>query len=350
MSTGLDQNQRYEYKEHDFNISMFWSPYLFFRPSYFHLRGRLAGCLYCPESNVSHLSAYFSYRHAFHTAFGAINEAGLRGVAYLRTYTPSHFEGVTAWDKGGDCVRRRPYRRSEVALEDYGLQLYLIQLEELRVAQEEGRRRSGGTFKLFDATVAMLLRPDGHPSRYGHWPWKLQMELFPIRKARNLIRRRKMIWIIAAAAAAIILIGAMCVNNPQYASPPPKIPSTAPLNNNPPSQDIKIVDGHEECDVPIGDWVPNPEAPNYTNKTCWAIHDHQNCMKYGRPDSDFIKWRWKPNGCDLPLFNPCQFLDIVRGKSLAFVGDSVGRNQMQSIICLLSRFKFYKRVNGVSLP
>ncbi|KAL0346664.1 UNVERIFIED_CONTAM: protein trichome birefringence-like 21 [Sesamum calycinum] len=73
-----------------------------------------------------------------------------------------------------------------------------------------------------------------------------------------------------------------------------------------------------------GEWVPNPEAPYYTNKTCWAIHEHQNCMKYGRPDSGFMKWRWKPDGCDLPLFNPYQFLDMVRGKSLAFVGDSVG--------------------------
>ncbi|CAL1355718.1 unnamed protein product [Linum trigynum] len=51
----------------------------------------------------------------------------------------------------------------------------------------------------------------------------------------------------------------------------------------------------------------------------------------------FMRWRWKPDGSDLPIFNPAQFLEIVRGKSLAFVGDSVGRNQIQSLICLLSR-------------
>jgi hypothetical protein len=93
----------------------------------------------------------------------------------------------------------------------------------------------------------------------------------------------------------------------------------------------------KKCDIFSGEWVPNPKGPYYTNKTCWAIHEHQNCMKYGRPDSDFLKWKWKPNGCDLPIFNPFQFLEIVRGKSMAFVGDSVGRNQMQSMICLLSR-------------
>lgn len=91
------------------------------------------------------------------------------------------------------------------------------------------------------------------------------------------------------------------------------------------------------CDIFTGEWVRNPEAPYYTNTTCWAIHDHQNCMRYGRPDTDFMKWRWKPDGCELPVFNPSQFLELMRGKSLAFVGDSVGRNQMQSLICLLSR-------------
>ncbi|QCD93059.1 Trichome birefringence-like family [Vigna unguiculata] len=93
----------------------------------------------------------------------------------------------------------------------------------------------------------------------------------------------------------------------------------------------------EKCEIFSGEWVPNPEAPYYTNTTCWEIHEHQNCMKYGRPDSEFMKWRWKPNECELPIFNPFQFLEIMRGKSMAFVGDSIGRNHMQSMICLLSR-------------
>lgn len=105
--------------------------------------------------------------------------------------------------------------------------------------------------------------------------------------------------------------------------------------------DISISDREETCDIFTGEWVPDPGAPYYTNKTCWAIHEHQNCMKYGRPDTQFMKWRWKPDACDLPLFNPFQFLDMLRDKSIAFVGDSVGRNQMQSIICLLSRVSFF---------
>lgn len=125
-----------------------------------------------------------------------------------------------------------------------------------------------------------------------------------------------------------------------YSSPSPEPSSPSSLNNNDADQgSIKEVEGSEKCDIFSGEWVPNPEGPYYTNTTCWAIHEHQNCMKYGRPDTDFMKWRWKPDGCELPIFNPSQFLEIVRGKSMAFVGDSVARNQMQSLICLLSRVK-----------
>ncbi|KAJ4833268.1 Protein trichome birefringence-like 19 [Turnera subulata] len=104
--------------------------------------------------------------------------------------------------------------------------------------------------------------------------------------------------------------------------------------------DESIYEEPQDCDIFTGEWMPNPEAPYYTNTTCWAIHEHQNCMKYGRPDSELMKWRWKPEGCNLPIFNPHQFLEIVRGKSMTFVGDSVGRNQMQSLICLLSRVEY----------
>lgn len=95
--------------------------------------------------------------------------------------------------------------------------------------------------------------------------------------------------------------------------------------------------GRKKCDLFTGEWVPNPDAPYYTNETCDKIHEHQNCIKYGRPDRDFLKWRWKPDGCELPVFEPRGFLKLVRGKALAFVGDSVARNHMQSLICLLSR-------------
>ncbi|KAL5739527.1 hypothetical protein ACOSQ2_028707 [Xanthoceras sorbifolium] len=100
--------------------------------------------------------------------------------------------------------------------------------------------------------------------------------------------------------------------------------------------EYRKIEIQEKCNIFTGKWVPYPKGPYYTNTSCLLIIDQQNCMKFGRPDTEFMKWRWKPDKCDLPQFNPVQFLELVRGKSMAFVGDSVGRNQMQSLLCLLA--------------
>ncbi|GLU10834.1 hypothetical protein SLE2022_276150 [Rubroshorea leprosula] len=93
----------------------------------------------------------------------------------------------------------------------------------------------------------------------------------------------------------------------------------------------------KKCDIFTGQWVPHPEGPYYTTNTCRLIIDEYNCIKFGRADTEFMKWRWKPEGCELPYFDAVQFLELVRGKSMAFVGDSVGRNQMHSLLCLLAK-------------
>ncbi|KAM7516635.1 hypothetical protein LguiA_006218 [Lonicera macranthoides] len=138
------------------------------------------------------------------------------------------------------------------------------------------------------------------------------------------------------------------LNHSSNSSSPSINQSTLKISNPKPPSDLIKFSENKKCDLFTGEWVPNPEAPYYTNDTCWAIHEHQNCMKYGRPDSEFMKWRWKPEGCDLQLFNPYQFLEIVRSKSMAFVGDSVGRNGMQSLICLLSRVEYPIDVSDTS--
>ncbi|KAJ7975709.1 protein trichome birefringence-like 19 [Quillaja saponaria] len=92
----------------------------------------------------------------------------------------------------------------------------------------------------------------------------------------------------------------------------------------------------EKCDIFSGNGVSDPKGPYYTNETCHLIIDQQNCIKFGRPDTEFLKWRWKPDECELTRFNATHFFELVRGKSMAFVGDSVARNQMQSLLCLLA--------------
>ena len=91
------------------------------------------------------------------------------------------------------------------------------------------------------------------------------------------------------------------------------------------------------CDFTRGEWVPDTEAPYYTNLTCPFIDDHQNCIKFGKPSLEFMRWRWRPDGCDLPRFDAARFLEAMRGKSMAFVGDSLARNHAKSLLCLLSK-------------
>ncbi|KAI3979256.1 hypothetical protein MKX01_007732 [Papaver californicum] len=93
----------------------------------------------------------------------------------------------------------------------------------------------------------------------------------------------------------------------------------------------------EKCDLSVGEWIPDPLGPMYTNESCDVISGHQNCMKNGRLDSGFLYWRWKPRHCELPRFNAVRFLDSMRNKHRAFVGDSISRNHLQSLYCLLSK-------------
>nr|KYP74618.1 hypothetical protein KK1_007305 [Cajanus cajan] len=89
------------------------------------------------------------------------------------------------------------------------------------------------------------------------------------------------------------------------------------------------------CDLYHGNWIHDPLGPLYTNNTCPVLTQMQNCQGNGRPDQDYENWRWKPFQCDLPRFDPKKFLELMRGKTLAFIGDSVARNQMESMLCIL---------------
>lgn len=92
-----------------------------------------------------------------------------------------------------------------------------------------------------------------------------------------------------------------------------------------------------ECDLFSGDWICDPYGPVYTNNSCNFIEAPQNCLRNGRPDTDFLYWRWKPNGCELLPFDPLKFINAMRNKSWAFIGDSIFRNHIQSMLCLLSK-------------
>ncbi|KAL6655671.1 hypothetical protein ACP70R_006497 [Stipagrostis hirtigluma subsp. patula] len=91
------------------------------------------------------------------------------------------------------------------------------------------------------------------------------------------------------------------------------------------------------CDYSDGEWVRSAEGPLYNGTSCGAtIKSGQNCAVQGRPDTGYLHWRWRPRGCKLPPFDPAEFLDLARGRHVAFVGDSLARNQCESLVCLLT--------------
>ncbi|CAI9288111.1 unnamed protein product [Lactuca saligna] len=91
---------------------------------------------------------------------------------------------------------------------------------------------------------------------------------------------------------------------------------------------------HSECALFMGSWVHDESYPIYKASSCPIIDPEFNCQMYGRPDSDYLKYRWKPANCELPRFNGLEFLMNMKGKKVMFVGDSLGRNQWESLICM----------------
>ncbi|KAE8661296.1 hypothetical protein F3Y22_tig00113726pilonHSYRG00079 [Hibiscus syriacus] len=75
----------------------------------------------------------------------------------------------------------------------------------------------------------------------------------------------------------------------------------------------------------------------YTNSSCTSIPNSKNCFRHGRSDRYFLNWRWKPDKCVLPRFDPKTFLEFVKGKKLGFIGDSVARNHVESLLCSSQR-------------
>ncbi|KAF8702974.1 hypothetical protein HU200_032478 [Digitaria exilis] len=90
-----------------------------------------------------------------------------------------------------------------------------------------------------------------------------------------------------------------------------------------------------KCDVFNGRWVRDESYGFYPPKSCALIDDDFNCHKNGRLDSDYLKWRWQPQGCDIPRLNATEFLERLRGQRIIFVGDSLNRNMWESLICIL---------------
>ncbi|RCV36484.1 hypothetical protein SETIT_7G322900v2 [Setaria italica] len=93
----------------------------------------------------------------------------------------------------------------------------------------------------------------------------------------------------------------------------------------------------EECDLFDGEWVrADGGYPLYDSRDCPFLDVGFRCSENGRPDASYTKWRWQPTRCDLPRFDAKSMLEKLRNRRVVFVGDSIGRNQWESLLCMLS--------------
>ncbi|KAK4743383.1 hypothetical protein SAY87_001384 [Trapa incisa] len=91
--------------------------------------------------------------------------------------------------------------------------------------------------------------------------------------------------------------------------------------------------GESTCDLYKGNWVRDDSYPHY--RSCPFLEKAFDCQGNGRPDHDYMKYRWQPGDCNMTRFNGRDFLTRFKGKKVLFVGDSLSLNQWQSLTCML---------------
>ncbi|XP_022934386.1 protein trichome birefringence-like 6 [Cucurbita moschata] len=89
------------------------------------------------------------------------------------------------------------------------------------------------------------------------------------------------------------------------------------------------------CDLTKGKWVFDESNPLYSNGSCPFIDEGFDCEGNGRLDLNYKKFKWQPQDCDDYRFNATKMLELIRGKRIVFVGDSINRNQWESMLCML---------------
>ncbi|XP_058108481.1 protein trichome birefringence-like 1 [Magnolia sinica] len=110
--------------------------------------------------------------------------------------------------------------------------------------------------------------------------------------------------------------------------------SNSSKENRSPETQVSNPAADENCDFFNGRWVKDESYPLYPEGSC-LIDEQYNCFLNGRPDRDYQKLRWQPNGCNIPRLNGTDMLERLRGKRLVFIGDSLNRNMWESLICIL---------------
>eukprot|EP00897_Mesotaenium_endlicherianum_P002765 jgi/Mesen1/2516/ME000016S01868 len=120
-------------------------------------------------------------------------------------------------------------------------------------------------------------------------------------------------------------------------SPPPPHATWIPRHfSDDPAAAAKRPGLSAECDLYSGRWVYDERYPLWDWRSCPFNDVGFNCQRLNRSDSFYMAFRWQPHGCNIPRFNAAHFRHRMKGRRMVFVGDSLGRNQFESMMCMLS--------------
>jgi len=163
-------DEKWAWKLPDLDYAIISAAHWFFRKNYLYNQGKLIGCVYCSEPNVTNFDLQYALRMSFRGALehiSACQECRNKGmVTLVRTFSPAHFENG-AWDTGGTCNHTSPYTEDQAKDKTFELELGSIQVAEVQRIRREGK----GIVGVLDVTKAMLMRPDGHPGEFWGNKW-----------------------------------------------------------------------------------------------------------------------------------------------------------------------------------
>lgn len=91
------------------------------------------------------------------------------------------------------------------------------------------------------------------------------------------------------------------------------------------------------CNYAKGKWITDDNGPLYSGFGCkqW-LSSMWACRLTQRTDFEYEKLRWQPKDCEMEDFTGSKFLRRMQNKTLAFIGDSLGRQQFQSLMCMVT--------------
>uniref|UniRef100_A0A0D9WNP4 Trichome birefringence-like N-terminal domain-containing protein n=1 Tax=Leersia perrieri TaxID=77586 RepID=A0A0D9WNP4_9ORYZ len=273
------------------------------------------------NATVTDLGLFSPYRRTLRLALDRLvgsASANRTRTVVVATFSPSHFE--KAWDDPTTCARTRPYEEGEKEVGEIEGQLGTIVKEEVASAAAAARSRGGESrVEVLDVTKLATMRPDGHPGVYmnpdpfkgGAPKKKLQIDCLhfclpgPVDTFNEILQQ--------------LLIS---------------------------KRRGRTVGGRGSCDYSQGRWVAvGGTRGRYNGMEC-DVKGSENCVHNGRPDTGYQDWRWQPASasCRLPAFDAAAFLAAALGRHVTFVGDSMARNQAESLVCLLSSAFPYRLV------